>query len=343
MGKKVTATFNIFEHGRSNHSRSYDLANVRQVLESAQTKERIAMREAYGYYGHGRRQVTGKLNIGEFETIQTPAGALILENVPALVTTRISIDDDGTVQHEQEFLDTDPGRAALALYESKVGGFSWAMGGRDGGRSNLSRVTGYHGMDYVLEPGFAKNRGFRVGIMESAGTLSDDEEQAILESMMAAGLDEQKALAYRETFFNPYLLVAELHQRNEEAVNAAADLENSLEEMRRKNEELQAQMERERLEREEMAGARREALLSFAKNMHFAVSPQILESLKNGDTDKELMLFESILRESSKLSRLPIAGKSGQPAMVPAHPGSAAYQRDEPPEYGSIDAAPRFD
>ena len=61
--KTITLTFNINEHGRLSHSRNYDVRNVRAVLESAATRERISMREAYGYYGHGRRQIAGKLSL----------------------------------------------------------------------------------------------------------------------------------------------------------------------------------------------------------------------------------------------------------------------------------------
>lgn len=337
--KSVTLTFNIHEHGRLNHSRKYDVGNVRQVLESASTRERIALREAYGYYGHGRRQIAGKLNLGEVETIQTPAGALILENTPACVTTAIHIDDDGTVVHTQEVLDTDPGKAVQALLESKVGGFSWAMGGRDGGRFGASKVSAFYGMDYVLEPGFAKNRNFEVGILESAGTLSEDEEQAVLEAMASVGLEPEKARLYASTFFNPYLLAAEMTQRNEDAIRAAGELENGLDEMRRKNEELQAQMDRERAEREMLAGERREAVLAWAKGFNFVVPAQVLEAISRGDTRAELAFFESVARDSGKLGTLPLQGVKRTPVTVPAPSYGAARERGG---YGSIEAAPDF-
>lgn len=335
--KSVTLTFNINDHGRMSHWRKYDVTNVRQVLESAQTKERIAMREAYGYYGHGRRQITGKLNIGEVETVQTPSGAIILENLPACVTTSIHIDDDGTVVHTQEILDTDPGKAVQALLESKVGGFSWAMGGTDGGKFGKSKVNGYYGMDYVLEPGFAKNRAFPVGVFESA--LSQDEEQAVLESMMAVGMDEEKAKLYANTFFNPYLLAAELHQRNEDAVRAAAELESGLDELRRRNEELQAQMDAERAERELLSGDRREAVLDWAKGFNFVVPAQVLEAIGRGDMKAELAFFESAVRDSAKIRTLPLQGIKREPLRVPAE--QIRPDRGEP-EYGSIQTAPQF-
>ena len=332
--KKITLTFNINEHGRLSHSRNYDVRNVRAVLESAATRERISMREAYGYYGHGRRQIAGKLSIGEVETVQTPSGPIILENLPACVTTAIHIDDDGTVQHTQEILDTDPGRAVQALLESKVGGFSWAMGGRDGGKFAPSKVSAYYGMDYVLEPGFAKNRAFSVGVLESACSLSEDEEQAVLETMISVGMEPEKAKLYTNTFFNPYLLAAELHQRTDEAVTAASQLESGLESMQQKNAELQAQMERERQEREELACARREAVLDWAKGFNFVVKPHVLEAIQKGDVKAELSFFESVARHAGKLQTLPVGAAVQQQAQVARQPSRDGY--------GSIDSAPDF-
>ena len=339
--KKVTASFNIFNHGRLGHKRNYDIENVKKVINSKETRELIAMREAYGYYGHGRRQLAGKNKINEFEAVNTPGGIITVENIPALVTTALSIDDDGNVEHEQEFLETNPGRAALALYESKVGGFSWAMGGRDGGQFRLSSVTGYHGMDYVLEPGFAKNRGFDIGILESAGTLAEDEEQAVYESMVASGMDEDVAKVYVKEFFNPYMMIAELHNQSQSAMDSVAEIEKNMEAMEAKNIELQAQLETERLERQNVAETRRQALLGFAKQMHFEVNQQVFESVDVDDVAKELGILESIMRESDKLARLPVS-KVAFGSAVPEHFPSAKEKSKEA-EYGSIGAAPIFD
>lgn len=337
--RKVTATFNIFDHGRLGHKRNYDIGNVKKVIESPETRELIAMREAYGYYGHGRRQLAGKNKIEEFEAVNTPNGIITVENIPALVTTALDIDDNGTVTHEQEFLPTNPGRAALALYESKVGGFSWAMGGRDGGKFGRSIISGYHGMDYVLEPGFAKNRGFDLGILESA-TLAEDEQDAVYESMVAAGMSEDVAKVYVKEFFNPFMMMAEIQSQNDEFVNQVQDAEERLQKMEVKNNELQAQLEAERLQRQDLAGVRREKLIDYARSKHFSINKQVFESVDFDDIESELGILESIVRQSSKLSRLPVSSNR-QSLTVQEHGRQAG--KDSNFEYGSVQSAPSFD
>ncbi|UQZ88316.1 hypothetical protein C4J81_03480 [Deltaproteobacteria bacterium Smac51] len=68
-------------------------------------------------------------------------------------------------------------------------GFSWAMGGNDVGSVGTTKVTSFAGFDYVVNPGFAANRGY---ILESAGAGRN----IILESLSQAGFDGQLAEAY---------------------------------------------------------------------------------------------------------------------------------------------------
>lgn len=334
--RSITLSFNIHDQARQvgGNSRKYDVANVRQVLESAATRERLRMREAYGYYGHGRRQIAGKMNIGEVETVQTPSGPIILENTPACVTTAINIADDGTVTHTQEILDTNPGKAVQALLDSQVGGFSWAMNGKDGGRLSPTKLSTYYGMDYVLEPNYAKNRPFDIGVFES---LSGDEEQAVMEAMIATGMDEDTARAYTSTFFSPYLLASELSKQKDVAELELSELEQAFDAVKTKAEVLQEQIAREHAERGMRDAQRREAVLDWSKRSCFVVPSGVLESLASGDIAASLSFFESVARGSSKLQSLPISGMQHRTAEVPAHPAPARSSA-----YGGIESAPEF-
>jgi hypothetical protein len=190
MGQILECSFNIFNEGRKytgNH-RKYMLENARQIAVMESTQERIRLREALGYYGHGRRILAGKMNLGEVEAVKLPDGSsVIVSNIPSNVTTKLVVEDDGTVRHAQEILTTETGMIVEGLHQSKVGGFSWACPGSDGGAARTTRLSGFAGFDYVLNPGFAYNRGY---ILESA---NDFDKQAILESIAAVVQDDAKA------------------------------------------------------------------------------------------------------------------------------------------------------
>lgn len=338
MTKEVTLSFNIHEYGRTaeGNFRKYDVKNIQQVLESAAVKERIKLREATGFLGHGRRQITGKLDLGEVEMVQTPAGVLLLENIPACVTTAISADDDGTVHHTQEVLSTDPGKAVQALMESKVGGFSWAAGGRDGQRSSLTQMSGFYGMDYVMTPGYSTNRSYQ--ILESVGQARDEEEQ-IFEAMRSCGLDEEKARLYAQTFSSPYLLAAELEAREQELDRINQILESKLQEEERRRTEIEAQLEQERQQRVEAENQRLEQIARFAKESSIAVSDELFESLKKGDFGAEKAFFERVAAAQGKLSGLPVASSLRNPPVT----FNKADLEPVTPEYGSIEAGYELD
>ena len=85
-------------------------------------------------------------------------------------------------------MNTETGQIVRNLHESKVGGFSWACPGIDGGTKNVTHLAGFAGFDYVLNPNFAHNRGY---VLESVGN-----EQMILESISAVVKDDARAEQY---------------------------------------------------------------------------------------------------------------------------------------------------
>ncbi|EHX40133.1 pro domain protein [Escherichia coli DEC12E] len=72
----VTDRFSLVEKIRKHtpqNNRNYVIQSVRDTFNSPETKERIALGEMYGYYGHGRRAMhynkTKSLNLPEVSVV----------------------------------------------------------------------------------------------------------------------------------------------------------------------------------------------------------------------------------------------------------------------------------
>ncbi|MFR6518537.1 MAG: hypothetical protein ACLUPV_04500 [Bilophila wadsworthia] len=193
--QRLNCSFSLLDEGRQytgNH-RKYIIENAREICNSPATKEKIRLREALGFYGHGRRILAGKMNIGEVEAVTLPdGGKAIVSNIPSNVTVAFDVSPEGVVSHSQEVLDTETGKIVSTLHASRVGGFSWACPGVDGGRGKPTRLSGFSGFDYVLNPGFSSNRGY---ILEGAADTAG-QEQMILECLAATVKDDRKAEEY---------------------------------------------------------------------------------------------------------------------------------------------------
>jgi len=186
--EEISCTFNIFDNGRqfSGQNRGYVLDNIAAVLNAPVAKERIKLREAVGYYSHGVRRAAG-LDPDETTIINVAGKPMMINATPSNVTVAQSISSDGDVAHVQQILDNDEGRKALGLHNSKIGGFSWACSPASGvGGGGSTRVSKWYGYDYVRNPLFVRNRGH---ILDSA----EDQEQMILDCMLATGLEAGKA------------------------------------------------------------------------------------------------------------------------------------------------------
>lgn len=143
-------TFNLADRGRKHlgQPRNFNIQKLMGIVNGPATQERVKHRDMLGYYGHWPRQRFGML----------PAEGGIAEGKahavePALVTTYLQCNPDGTVAHKCEFLDTAPGQIAAKLYAQRVGGWSSAIDDEQNPRN-------FFGFDYVLNPNFSTNRGY---------------------------------------------------------------------------------------------------------------------------------------------------------------------------------------
>jgi len=201
--------FNLAERGRSARGveRNFDTAAAARLINSPAVQERVKHGDMLGYFGHWPRVKFG-LNAAEGGVVDGKHVSV----EPALRTVSIKAYPDGTVEHEEEFLDTASGKIAARLYASKAGGFSSAIRAPVVGSKAIPNE--FHGFDYVLEPNYTTNRGYDVALDGVDGETFDAvaEQQAILDqcSMMLDSMqtayDQMAATLARVTEENAYYL-----------------------------------------------------------------------------------------------------------------------------------------
>lgn len=190
MKKTQVIRYNLHERGRKYRGQdrsNIDFTNVIAYINGPICQERVKNRDMFGFYGHFARMKYG-LSPQEVGQVRGEAPVTL---IPAFITTKLYANKDGTVEHQAEFLETEPGKICAKLYESKVGGFSSAI-------SADKRIL--HGFDYVLEPNYTTNRGYdmfdsvniaNVSDQELAQRIYDEQSQALL------ALLDQKELALK--------------------------------------------------------------------------------------------------------------------------------------------------
>ena len=322
MIEAISCSFSLLDEKRKyngNH-RKYIIENARGVCYSSATKERIKNREAFGFYGHGRRILSGHMDPQEVDVITLPDGTkAMVSNIPSNVTTKFDIDEKGTVTHVQEILDTEPGKIVSGLNKSRVGGFSWACSGEDGAKSNATLLTGFSGFDYVLIPGFSSNRGY---VLESA------QGSAILESVAAVVGDDARA----EQLVAGWRLSSLQHQNDMEAT--ILELQSYCREMEASCTSLRKDLEDSKENAASLASALKKErdgfkliLESIAGEMPFFIPEDAMQAMLDGDFSRARPIFESA--KTVDFSQYPLTKKKSQAArlLVPKEPefGSAAY------------------
>lgn len=323
---KISCSFSLLDEGRQytgNH-RKYLVANAREICYSAPTRERIALREAYGYYGHGRRILAGRMKIGEVEAVTLPdGGTAIISNIPSNITIAFDVAEDGTVTHTQEILSTETGQIVKGLHESRVGGFSWACPGTDRGSKGVTHLTGFAGMDYVLSPGFSANRGY---VLESADAAA---AQGILECVAATIHDDSKAEQYVRGWTRDYeSRIAQLEQQLFHLESNGAEMAAEHEALKNLAEEAAAAREKAAQDSMELKAAVSEAMKSLNDALPFFIPEDAMHAMLNGDFSRAKAIFESASRIDFGQYPLTAMGKPRPQATLAPEPV-------QEPEFGS--------
>ncbi|EAS5032346.1 head processing protein [Salmonella enterica] len=314
--KTVTDRFCLYKNARTGrqNGRKYVLGAVKAMFESKETQEGLRLGELYGYYGHGRREMTGKLELPETSVIMVEGRPVVIDNVPACRTVSISVDDNGVVTHTQEILNTEPGKIVAAMIESRAGGWSWATGGRQAG--NIAVTTSFHGVDYVTNPNYVSlDHPASAGMFESA-----DSKSLLAESLAAHGYSDESVQAV----INHYGKLAELELMME-ATERNAELETALLESQGRYLEAKANEEKaeQRILLLESAAGIRDDVLAAVQNeldkLPIFVTASQKEAFKFKDpADARVVatLFESLIKVGAR--HLPLT----PPAAEPQKPAS---------------------
>lgn len=156
--------YNLKERGRQfrGTERNFDIPAIVAAINSPACQERVKTRGMLGYLGHWVRIRFG---------LEPPEGGIAQGKAqavePAIVTTFLKAYPNGDIEHQTEFLDTDPGRIASRMYANKVGGFSSAI--------DENRPT-FFGFDWVNDPNYSTNRGYSLALdsATNGGMTLDD-------------------------------------------------------------------------------------------------------------------------------------------------------------------------
>ena len=326
----ISCTFNIFDRGReyTGVERGYMLENFKAAIEHPFTQERIQLREAVGYLGHGIREVTKKLMPGETDVAVMDDGqSMLVKAIPGCVMTNLSMDEKGTVTHTQEILENDEGRAILGLHKSRVGGFSIAASSAVKKVAN-TLIDRVYGFDYVTNPNFADNRGY---VMDSATGQAG--ESMILDSMTSCGLTEELAKKRLRSWYRSAAEADQYRDQFQQMLQLEAAMRTSYDSLLDKfnavSNQLKAIQEGRRTEEERRRGVYRE----FAQRSAIALGASVLDSIATADSVEDLDNLKSLLEKTAGISGnlLPI-GQQGRPEFVRA--------ARHAPEFGSVESAP---
>lgn len=207
MGQKTgKIRYNVNERGRQHRGkdRNFDLRALQSLVNSPAIQERVRNRDMVGYYGHWQRV---KFGVIPPETVILDGKSVNID--PAIVTTYLSADSDGNIEHEAEFLDTPSGRIAERLYASKTGGFSSAIDATT--RGNFHVPTSFAGFDYVLEPNYTTNRGY---LFDSANMETEDQDKfVLLDSVMHSNHALTAMNVLYDSLQNDHMLAMQTIQR----------------------------------------------------------------------------------------------------------------------------------
>ncbi|MDG9809441.1 MULTISPECIES: hypothetical protein [Pseudomonas] len=222
-------SYNLNERGRdyTGQDRAIDIDAAMRLINSPATQEAVRKGDFNGYLGHGFRE---KYGLAVPETVTEGGKTVALE--PACKTVLLKCLPDGTLQHQQEFMDTASGRVGARIYQSGNWGFSSVFHAPEvnGKRTPLR----YYGMDFVRSPNYDTNRGYATmldstepGAMSASGfaqdyaDMLDSVSQALAESDARAASSEAHSVAISESYLHQC-------QVNEELADRCARLEEKL-------------------------------------------------------------------------------------------------------------------
>lgn len=314
----VTDEFDLKNEGRmGGNGRRYVVHAVKAMIKSPATQEGLRLRELYGYFGHGRRELADKLTLPEVEIVMVKGKPVVIENVPSNLTIALDVDDNGIVSHSEEVLDTAPGLIVQAMIDNHVGGWSWATGGTESlVRGGPAYARTFHGCDYVKQPNFVPLEKQRA-MLESAGAGPSDQiamslgqkgfdAEALQPMLESWGRLSDKATAASNHQFDIMMMEGMLMEARGNVAELKRDLDEAKEEARK------AELERQQL------------LLEALDNMPLLLTKAQRQSLVDMKTPEDAQVFRALLESfsSTDLNSLPIGKGHSVTVSRPVVPGA---------------------
>lgn len=256
--------------------RDFNIPELVKVINSPEVQERVKQGDLNGFYGHYPRVKFG-IEPGES---QIENGKMVYLE-PCCRTIKLKAYDDGTIEHEQEFFNTELGRKAWERLKDNSGGFSSVI--------SMKPKYGFHGFDFVNEPNYASNRPYSV-TFDSTGQSEDVAKSDIfilddvgdqLQAQYQVALDSLHE-AYRDNDI--------LKQENEALHQSLANLEQNSNELLDKTVYLEQKIEAmklEKLEEKRQSEMTLDSVIASADKFKFAdIEIPMDDEDNNEDTDK---------------------------------------------------------
>lgn len=177
--------------------RNFNIKKICDNINGGATQERVKKRSMFGYFGHKPRVLSGL----------DPSESVIIDGIyneiePAVLTTKLSCDYDGNIEHTTEFLDNESGRKAARMFANRTGGFSSVIDEKSGE---------FYGLDWVLDPNFSSNRPYS---LDSCGLTFDSTGEVNPEITIKEAITENDSL---------WLEIIEQKERELKETQAALD------------------------------------------------------------------------------------------------------------------------
>lgn len=217
--------YNIHDRGRkyTGTPRQYHHEKLLRVINGDEVQEMVAKRDMYGYLGHDIRR-----EFGLYPPEAAISGGKLIPLEPAFVTVHLKMLDDGTIEHQEQFLDTPLGIKAQEWYEKKMGGFSSVIAPSE------ENPTMCYGHDYVLAPNNAHNRGFVMDSTKDYNRLTSKQKLAVEQAR------RMEQAAVMDALIQTAQAIPVMHKQHNQLLATIESLSVQLDTVQRERDEFQA-------------------------------------------------------------------------------------------------------
>ncbi len=337
-----TDSYSLLKNARAigANERNYAIDKVDKLFKSPIVQQSIKLRELYGYYGHGFRQLTGRLDVPEVAVINIGGKPLITNTIPSNVCVDVSINTDtGIVTHTEDVLEgTDGGKIVGSMIASKIGGWSWATGG-DEGYVAIPKIL--KGFDYVVCPNYVSllhpaSEGLMLESANGDGASKYTEQGVMfLESMRSAGYGQEAIDAVIDDMQHHVTDLDVIANFREQAMILEAVAETQA----LAHTKYQAETERELTELRQLNKKRTSMFLEAIQALPVFISPEQKQAISRMETPEDLKITRHLFESVAKLpsGRLPNIGSPEQ-CQVPTKSVQCGpvigFASQTPPKFG---------